>query len=177
MSEVPLDKLEPIAAQLGAAGVDWAIDRLCKNKPLVGLHAGHGDDDVERLLFESALHLRDWLQMYPRLEEMTGEEYPSYIDDVTTGLDELIPFLAKDVEQPKASRPPDSRLRLCAAVCLGIWRDVHGKGQPYSPKLWAACEAYWVACGHPENPSGHVKKWQRLLEWAQRQDHHITTPK
>jgi hypothetical protein len=146
----------------------WVIDRLRENKPLVGYHAGHGDDDVERLLFESALHLRDWLQMYVRLEEMTGEEYPSCIDEVTTGLDELIPFLAKDVDQPKDGRPTDGRLRLCAGVCLEIWREVHGKGQPYAPQLWAACEAYWVACGHPENPSGNEKRWQRLLEWAQR---------
>ena len=70
--------------------------------------------------------------MHVRVAEITGEEYPPCIDEVTTGLEELIPILAKDLQQPKDSRPPDLRLRLCAAVCLGIWREVRGKEQPYS---------------------------------------------
>ena len=169
--------IEEVASILckAAAPQEWVITRLRESAPYVGYHAKNDNDDVERLLLESALHLRDWLPMYLKLEEMTGEEYPLCIDDVTNALDELIPFLASEVDQPKDGRPPDGRLRLCAAVCLGIWRDIHGVEQPYSPKLWAACEAYWVACGHPQRLSGNVKRWERLLRWAS--DHHITTPK
>jgi hypothetical protein len=163
--------LEEVAALLcPASPPDWVIDRLRQNAQLVGLRTGTDNDDVERLLFESALHLRDWLPMYVRAAELIGEEYPRCIDDVTTHLEELIPFLASEVEQPKDGRPRDARLRLCSAVCLGIWREVRGVEQPYGTKLWAACEAYWVACGHPAKLSENVKRWERLL-------HQITTPK
>jgi hypothetical protein len=157
--------LEEVAALLcPASPPDWVIARLRQNAPLVGYHTGTDNDDVELQLYASALYLRDWLSMYVRTAEMIGEHYPPCIDDVTTALEELIPILAKDIHQPKDSRPPDLRLRLCAAVCLGIWREVRGKEQPYSPKLWAACEAYWVACDHPAKLSGNVKRWERLLK-------------
>jgi hypothetical protein len=155
--------LEEVAALLcPASPPDWVLYKLRQNKPLVGYHAGTDNDDVERLLFESALHLQNWLPMYVSAAEMVDEEYPLCIDDVTTALEGLIAFLAREVKQPKRHRPPDMRLRLCPAVCLGIWREVRGIEQPYSPKLWAACELYWVACGHPQNPSGNVKRWERL---------------
>jgi hypothetical protein len=163
--------IEEVAALLcPASPPDWVIARLNQNAPLVGYHTGVVSDDVERLLFESALRLRDWLPMYVRAAEMIGEDYPLCIDTITTELEELIPFLAEGIHQPKDGRPSDARLQLCAAVCLGIWREVRGVEQPYSEKLWEACEAYWVACGHPLNPSGNVKRWRRLL-------HHISTPK
>jgi hypothetical protein len=155
--------LEEVAALLcPASPPDWVLDKLRQNRPLVGYHTGTVSDDVERLLFQSALCLRDWLPMYVRAAEMIGEDYPLCIDDVTNALEELIPILARDIHQP--SRPPDPRLGLCAAVCLGIWRDIRGVEQPHSPKLWAACEAYWVACGHPAKLSGNVKRWERLLK-------------
>jgi hypothetical protein len=156
--------LEEVAALLcPAAPPGWVLDKLRQNAPLVGYHTGVDNDNVEQSLLASALYLRDWLQMYVRAADMLGEEYPLCIDDVTIHLEELIPFLAKDIHQPKDGRPPDLRLRLCAAVCLSIWRDVRGKEQPYSPKLWAACEAYWVACNHPAKKSGNVKRWEQLL--------------
>jgi hypothetical protein len=143
---------------------DWVIDRLRQNAPLVGYHTGAVGDDVERSLFESALRLRDGLQIYVRAAEMmVGGEYPPCIDAVTTELEELIPFLAKGVDQRKDGRPTDARLRLCAAVCLSIWKEVRGVEQPYAPKLWAACEAYWVVCGHPSKASGNVKRWAAHL--------------
>jgi hypothetical protein len=162
--------LEAVAEKLAIGPPPaWVIERLCRYKPLVGHHTGHGDDEVERLLLVSALNLRDWLQMYVRAGEMIGEEYPLCIDEVTTGLDQLIPILAEDIHQPKDGRPTDGRLRVRAGVCAEIWQDLHAIKQPYSERLWAACEAYWVACGHPENPSGNTKRWQRLLEamWPQ----------
>jgi hypothetical protein len=154
--------LEEVAALLGSSE-EWVIARLRQNATLVGFRSGTDDDDVERLLLQSALHLQNWLPMYVRAAEMIGEEYPFCIDDVTTPLEELIPFLARHILQPKDGRPQDARLRLCAAVCLSIWRVVHGREQPYSEKLWAACETYWVACGHPSNPSGNVKRWEQHL--------------
>jgi hypothetical protein len=157
--------LEEVAALLcPGPPPEWVLDRLRQNAPLVGFRTGTDNDDVELQLYASALYLRDWLPMYVRVAEMIGDQYPPCVDEVTTALEELIPILAKDIRPPTDGRPPDLRLRLCAAVCLGIWREVRGVEQPYSPKLWAACEAYWVACGHPLNPSGNVKRWERLLE-------------
>src|SRR6516225_8280494 len=116
---------EEVAALLcPGAPEEWVLYRLRQNRPLVGYHAGTDNDDVERLLFESALHLQNWLPMYAHAAEMVGEEYPPCIDDVTTALEELIPFLAREVNQPKDGRPTDARLRLCAAVCMSIWREV-----------------------------------------------------
>jgi hypothetical protein len=151
---------------------DWVIDRLQRNAPWVGYHTGTDNDDVERLLFQSAMFLRDWLPIYAHAAEMLGEECPTIIDDFTGELEKLIPFLTKDINRPQASRPPDLRLRLCAGVCLGVWREVRGVSQPYSPKLWAACEAYWIHCDYSRlSSSGDLKKWERHLL------HHITTPK
>ena len=139
--------LETVAALLcPSPPPEWVLARLRQNAPLVGFHTGTDSNDVELQLYASALYLRDWLPMYVRAAEMIGEEYPPCVDEVTTALEELIPILAKDIRPPKASRPIDLGLRLCAAVCLGIWREVRGKEQPYSPKPWTACEAYWVAC-------------------------------
>ena len=155
--------LEEVAALLcPGPPPEWVLDRLRQNAPLVGFRTGTDNDDVELQLYASALYLRDWLPMYVGAAEMIGEDYPLCIDDVTNALEELIPILARDIHQP--SRPPDPRLGLCAAVCLGIWRDIRGVEQPHSPKLWAACEAYWVACGHPAKLSGNVKRWERLLK-------------
>ena len=157
--------LEEVAALLCLGPPpSWVIDKLRQNRPLVGFRTGTDNDDVELQLYASALYLRDWLPMYVRAAEMIGEQYPPCVDEVTTALEVLIPILAKDIHPPTDGRPVDLRLRLCAAVCLGIWREVRGREQPYSPKLWEACEAYWVACGHPLNPSGNVKRWERLLE-------------
>jgi hypothetical protein len=157
--------LDELASKLckGSAVPEWVITRLQNNALLVGYHTHTITDDAERLLFQSALRLRDWLPLYARAADMLGEDYPDCIDDVSSALDELIPFLAKGVEMPMAHRPPDLRKRLCAGVCLGIWRDIHGIEEPSSPKLWEACEAYWVACGQPPNASGNLKQWKRFL--------------
>jgi hypothetical protein len=142
--------LEEVAALLCLGPPpSWVIDKLRQNRPLVGFRTGTDNDDVELQLYASALYLRDWLPMYVRAAEMIGEQYPPCVDEVTTALEVLIPILAKDIRPPTDGRPPNLRLRLCAAVCLGIWREARGVEQPHSPKLWAACEAYWIACGQP----------------------------
>jgi hypothetical protein len=54
---------EQIAAQLGAEGVDWAIDRLRRFRPLVGYRAKGYDDSWDRLALEGAFNLETWLTM------------------------------------------------------------------------------------------------------------------
>jgi hypothetical protein len=162
MSEVPV---EPIAAQLGAAGVDRAIDRLRRFAPIVGHPTKGGDDSFDRLAFESALNLEMWLMIEIKGYEKIGEEYRPFIEDVSTGLHELLPLIAKYIRQPrKGGRTPDNRRYICADVCAGIWREVHGAHQPHSERLWEACEAYWLACGQPETSAvNRLKNWERYL--------------
>jgi len=158
--------LEEAAALLckGAVPPDWVAERLDEYAALIADTTEHQSDDIDRLLLKSALHLQRLLPLYTiPVYEMVDGEYPACIDDVLNGLEELTPLLAPGVERPRRGPKLDVGRHLCAAVCAEIWRDLHGKPQPHSPKLWEACEAYWVACGHPENPSGHVKNWEDYL--------------
>src|SRR5262249_10674921 len=111
--------IEEVALMLckGATPPDWVMQELRNMAPLVAHHSKHDDDDVERLLFKSALHLQNWLPIYARAAKMIGEECPPVVDDVMNALDELIPFLAKDIQQPRGGGPrPDIRRQLCAEV-------------------------------------------------------------
>jgi hypothetical protein len=165
MSRVPNDKLEQVAAMLGANDAK-VVDELRQHKKVVGYWAGHDSNDDERTLFACALDLRDRLPMYEEMYKLLGEDPPLCIDATLQALEDLIPVLAQWVEEPQHHRPVDLRLRLCALVCLRIWKKVHRKAQPDSRKLWAACEAYWVACGHPYDPSCDLKKWSRHLHFC-----------
>jgi hypothetical protein len=165
LAEVPLDKFEPIAAQLGAPGVDWAIERLRRFAPLVGLHGKGYDDSFDREAFESALYLEHWLRIETKVYEKIGDDLPHCIDDVSIGLHELLPLIARYISQPrKGGRTPDNRRYVCAWVCSEIWKEVHGAYQPRSERLWEACEAYWLACGRAETSEvGRLKNWERYL--------------
>jgi hypothetical protein len=167
--------IEEAAHKFGEA--DWLIPHLRQWAEII--RTPPGDDTVERRLFVAAKYLEEWLPMYQLAAEKLDVEYPSSIDDVTTALHELTLFLAGEIDQPKDGPKPDRRRRLCAAICLEVWRKLHGSVQPYSSKLQEACEVYWQACGHPETSmTGRLKNWERFLVWAsERPDEHlVTTP-
>jgi hypothetical protein len=165
MSEVPDDKLEPIAAQLGAAGVDYVIDRLRHFAPLVGLPGKGYDDSFDRHAFESALYLESWLAFEIEVYERIGDDPPPFIEDVSTGLHELLPLIKEYIRKPRKGGPtPDDRRYFCARVCAEIWQEFHGACQPRSERLWEACEAYWLVCGRTETSDvGRLKNWERYL--------------
>jgi hypothetical protein len=172
--------LVEVAKQLAnGAPPDWLLPHLRKWREIIG-NPAEPDNEVERRLFAAAKYLEDWLPMYARAADKLGVEYPACIDSTMLALEELVPFLASEVDQPKNSRPPDGKRRLCAAVCLEIWRKLRGSVQPYSPNLWAACEAYWQACGHDQtSTTGRLKNWEPFLVWAadHPSEHLVTTPK
>jgi hypothetical protein len=86
---------------------NWVIEKLRENAELVGYLIKPTDDrSIERLLFESALHLQELLPLYPRAAKLTGEDYDPSIDDIDTPLHNLIEFLAKEVALPKRSGGP-----------------------------------------------------------------------
>jgi hypothetical protein len=169
MSRVPDDKLEPIAAQLGAEGVDWAVDRLRRYAPLIGLHGKGYDDSFDRLAFESAHYLESWLAIEIKGYEKIGDDPPDCVEDASSKLHELLPLIAEYIRQPRKGGPtPDNRRHFCASVCAGIWKDVHDAYQPRSERLWEACEAYWLACNRAETSAvGRLRNWERYLLEAQ----------
>jgi len=64
---------------------EWAIERLRQNQPLLSFHPEFpDDDDMERLCFESALHIQRLLPRYIKAYEKAGEEHPLCIEDVQT---------------------------------------------------------------------------------------------
>jgi hypothetical protein len=147
----------------GAAPPDWVIARLRKWAAFIADTTEDQGEDIERLLLKSAECLERLLPIYARAYEMIGEEYPDCIDTVSNGLYELIPILAEGVERPRRGPKIDLDRHLCAAVCMEIWTQHWGEPQPHSPKLWEACEAYWVACGREGYSSAHIKNWEDYL--------------
>jgi hypothetical protein len=148
----------------GAAPPEWVVTQLHGYAALVGDTTEDQGDTIDRRLLECALDLQRLLRLYTiRTYEVVGDVYPACIDDVDRALDDLMPIIAEGVERPKRGPKLNISRHLCAAVCGDIWRKLHGTAQPHSPKLWEACEAYWVACGHPQSPSGHNKNWEDFL--------------
>jgi hypothetical protein len=159
--------MEDVAALLSKSASrpdPWIMDRLRNFARLISYRSPNKyDDAVERSCLDSARHLQEWLPMYAKAEELVAGEYPDFIDDATRALDELIPYLTAQIDLHRRGRPRDHHRHLCAAVCSGIWEELHGSPQPHSPRLWEACEAYWVACDGAETISGHIKNWEDFL--------------
>jgi hypothetical protein len=122
--------------------------------------------DDEHLLLAARI-LDEKLPYY--VQDHLGLPTPEYVDAILIALPELIEFLEAQVRPPqKGGQPPDSRRRICAAVCAEAWRHYHGEAQPFSSRLQEACEAYWQSCGHPETgkANGSIRNWERHLRWA-----------
>jgi hypothetical protein len=159
--------LEGVAAQLGAEGVDWVVDRLRRFRPLVGYPIKGYDDSWDRLALEGAFNLETWLSMEAMASEMIGEDCPE-IEDASTALSQLMPLIAQYIHQPgkRGGPTPDNRRWLCAHVCAEIWREFHDTPGPNSDTLLAACEAYWQACDQPPTAadlSGNLRNWNWFL--------------
>jgi hypothetical protein len=93
---------EQIAAMLGAEGVNWAIDRLRRYRPLVGYHAKGYDDSWDRLALEGAFNLETWLSMEAKAHEMIGEDCPE-IEDASTALYQVLPLIAQYIARLRAT--------------------------------------------------------------------------
>jgi hypothetical protein len=159
---------DQIAAQLGAKDVEWAIDRLQRYAPLIGLHGKAYDDSFDRIAFESALYLESWLAIEIEAYKKIGDDPPDCVEDASSKLHELLPLIASYIRQPgkRGGPTPDNRRHVCAWICASIWRDFHPTAGSNSDTLLAACEAYWQACGQPSTAadlSGHLRNWKWFL--------------
>ena len=152
----------------GLALPEWLIPALAHFGELVGAPPDD-DDTVERNLLRSAEYLDRYLPMYAMIAERVGDEIPDCIEAILPQLQDLIPFLAKDLLQHK----PGNNRRVCAAVCAEIWRLLHGAMEPHSVYLQRACNEYWRRCG--QEPIGRKLKneprnWERNLLWVEAVD-------
>jgi hypothetical protein len=160
---------EEVAAQLGADGVDWAIDRLRHYAPAVGSNRKGYDDNFDRLALVGALHLQTWLMLEAEAHDLLDEDYPDCIDDADRALVELVPLIEAYIRRPGKRGGPtvDGRRHVCAGICASIWREFHPTAGANSDTLQQACEDYWQACGQPPTAaaqSGHLRNWKRFLD-------------
>jgi len=156
---------------------------------LIGVRRLTKDDDKDdRDMLTAARILEEKLPYYD--QDHLGLPTPDYIHAVLIALPELIEFLEAQVRpRQKGGQLPDSRRKVCAAVCAEAWRHYHhGEAQPFSSKLQEACEVYWQSCGNPETgeANGSIRNWERVLvdvvrandeEFREDFLHYITTPK
>lgn len=164
----PFSKVAQLIAN-GAPPPDWLIPDLEHYSRLIRYrNPERGDEDEDRALLTAVRSLERLLvqeaHVYDLIEKQFGEEFPApvIIEDTANKLFELAEFLESQLPARRKGGPtPDTRRGVCAQRCATAWRRLHGEMQPYSPKLWEACEAYWQACGHPATSTeGALKNWK-----------------
>ena len=76
------------------------------------------------------------------------------------------PGLAIAIKSMGRGRPLDAQRHLCARIVVRLWKQVHGKVNPRSEKLYRACHAYWQASGR--RPIDDISNWRINVEEATR---------
>lgn len=168
------ERFTEIACMLaGEKPQEWAPRILSRYRVLIGgrKYNRYHDDDLRKAIAAAEV-LEAQLRLYGMAEDDFGFQNPDCVGAALSDLPDVSEFLRDQLLPDTAGGPiPDSRRRLCAAVCTQIWRRHRGEVQPYSPKHWEACEAYWQACGQPEtSKSSNLNTWQRFCEWAAEHD-------
>jgi hypothetical protein len=87
--------------------------------------------------------LIQWLPVYKHMG--FGVQCP---EEVWIAL-QVLPLIKADLPHTgrKIGRRPDTGQGVCAAVIVEAWKLCRGKVAPRSEALYAACQAYWRACG------------------------------
>jgi hypothetical protein len=146
---------------------DWIAEELAEYADLI-----HGPEDVKRTLED----YRDDLALVIALDKVQTElppylepEYLDRLDDLTCdafqdlsqAVDKVREHLLLTLGPKPLGRPRDLRRAVCAQVCANIWARCHGKSQPWSTELHAACQAYWVVC-NPDSVDDRIS-WRNVL--------------
>jgi hypothetical protein len=74
--------------------------------------------------------------------------------------------LAIAIKPVGRGRPLEAQRHLCARIVVRLWKQVHGKVNPRSEKLYRACHAYWRASGR--EPIDDISNWRINVEEATR---------
>ena len=109
-----------------------------------------------------------WLPVWQHMP--WGLKCPDYVQYIRAFLPELKRDLERLTEKRKGE-PPDVRREVCAAVVVGAWQRIHGKGHGSIPAL-EACNAYWRACGgEPIGETEDPLNWRRVAKLALSEDY------
>jgi hypothetical protein len=163
-----MSRFAEVASLIGG-DPDKVVSTLERYATLItGPEPGASDlDDKELLVVMDWLHSRlaHEAKVIEALEQLglgfdLGEELDA-INNVSTGLCELMDYLKSTISPGKEGNPFNNRRRICAGACAKLWCAAYGKITPHSPALWDACEAYWVACGNA--PYAELKNWRGYL--------------
>jgi hypothetical protein len=150
-----------VARQLwdGEQPPDWVAADLAHWALLIGgpeRHYARQDRREHDTLVFYLQYLMIWLvRVEAASAELIGEEVPDCIEHLGEAITEVLEYLQ---EHRIPDQPRDGRRVICAGVCARIWRERVGKAQPYSVPLAAACEEYWIACGHESGTD-----WEHFL--------------
>jgi hypothetical protein len=165
-------KFKEVAWMLwGGQPPEWVVPLLRDQQRLVGYWRNPSDDDDKKLIKRAtdlAKALSDYGKVEAEAEDLYGFPASDVVGAASIALDDLIEYLESQLRPPRRGGPtPDSRRRICAAVCGYVWQRQHREVQPYSLKLQEACEAYWQACGQQgtgDSAKGNVhKNWEEFL--------------
>jgi len=146
---------------------EWLVQALEEFAHLIGQPKNDPEmDTIERKLFRYAEYIQRWLPLYARLEDYEFEGPWNCIDDLSSNLEELRQFLAKEITH---STSGDPRRKLCAAICIESYRFFHNDYvELHSGNLRQACEDLWQASGNPTTAKvvgADVRdNWRRSLE-------------
>ena len=94
------------------------------------------------------------------VELLLDAETEADFENLSQGADGVIKYLKRNHLHPLKGKQADGRRYMCAVICDRIWAKVHDKHQPYSTKLHAAMEEYWLACGQT---SAAGIDWEKVL--------------
>lgn len=163
----PAKKLVAVARLIGGDPAQL-VPRLIRFAPLITDDKSAAEADArDRKLVEAIRAMEQLIaleaKVYEGVEQQFGFAAPTIFDEASACLSELIDYIGPS--PPRGGGPtPKSGRAICAGVCAKLWGEVHGKAQPYSIDLWAACEEYWKACGNPGvGPGQGTKLWQNYL--------------
>lgn len=143
----------------------WLINDLAQFAPLIGYRTKAPDNEDLPRAIEAIDFLENELCIHGKIEERFGVEMPDCVDAASNALVELRKFISQQIRPSSKGGPiPDGRRKLCAGICADAWHRLHGKRQPYNPRLQEACELYWQACGQPETSEISFRNWERFLD-------------
>jgi hypothetical protein len=152
-----------VARQLwdGEDPPEWVAVELARRAWLIAgpeRHYSKQDRHEHNTLVFCLQYLTIWLiRVEAASAEMIGEEVPECIENLDAAITEVFDYLQ---EHRIPDQPRDGRRVICAGVCARVWRARVGKAQPYSTRLGAACEEYWIACGHSDESGTN---WEHFL--------------